>query len=217
VPAASLAERSGLADAVDLVAGRAGLPALGAFTGLLIAVGSLAGTSSWMAATARVSFAASLDRLWPPAMARLHPRFRTPHVALVVQGVLATLIFLTSLFLAVGSEQTTVQDAYDILVNLTAVIYFVPFLYLFVALVRLDRQTATGTWWGWALAALGFAATSVAVVLAFVPPRGATNWVSYVLNLVLQTAAVMAVGVALYAVSRRRADAAGPREALRSS
>ena len=77
-----------------------------------------------------MSFAASLDRLWPPAMARLHPRYRTPHVALIVQGVIATLIFLASLFLTVGGGQTTVQDAYDILVNLTAVIYFVPYLYL---------------------------------------------------------------------------------------
>lgn len=227
-PADALAERSGVADAVDLVGARVGLPALGALTALLIAAGSVAGTSSWMAATARVSFAASLDRLWPPAMARLHPRFRTPHVALVVQGVIATLIFLVSLFLTVGGAQTTVQDAYDILVNLTAVIYFVPYLYLFAALVTLDRREqafagnpgaeAPGSRVAmWGLALLGFAATAIAVALAFVPPRGTSNWIGYVLNLVSQTAAVIAVGLVLYAISRRRADAGDPPAALRSS
>lgn len=230
-PAESLAERSGIAEAVDLVGSRVGLPAIGAFTALLIAAGSLAGTSSWMAATARISFAASLDRLWPPAMARLHPRFRTPHVALIAQGVVATLIFIASLFLTVGGEQTTVQDSYDILVSLTTVVYFVPYLYLFLALIALDRQEqrtaashaaaparpAAGRWKMWSLAMVGFAATAIAVTLAFVPPRGASNWAGYVLNLVLQTAAVMAVGVVLYAISLRRAGAAGPPAALRSS
>jgi len=219
VPADAFAERSGLADAVDLVAGRVGLPAFGALTGLLVAAGSVAGTSSWMAATARVSFAASLDRLWPAAMGRLHPRHRTPHVALIVQGVIATLIFVTSLFLTIGGAQTTVQDAYDILVNLTAVVYFVPYLYLFPALIRLDlvERVPARARWLWGLAVVGFLATAVAVGLAFVPPRGATSPTNYVLNLVLQTTAVMAVGIGLYALSRRRADAAGPPAAPRSS
>jgi amino acid transporter len=216
-PADALAERSGLADAVDLVAGRVGLPAMGVVTALLIAAGAVAGTSSWLAATARVSFAASLDRLWPAAMARLHPRHRTPHVALIVQGLISTLIFATSLFLSIGGGETTVQDAYDILVNLTAVIYFVPYLYLFPALIRLDRQNGRGSVGMWSLAILGLAATTVAVGLAFVPPRGATHWMNYVLNLVLQTGAVMGLGVALVAVSRRRGDAADPRAAPRSS
>ena len=97
------------------------------------------------------------------------------------------LIFLTSLFLSVGGGQTTVQDAYDILVNLTAVIYFVPYLYLFPALIRLDRQESARSSdanggmiagrWTWGLAMVGFAATAVAVGLAFVPPRGTSNWI----------------------------------------
>jgi amino acid transporter len=228
VSADALVERSGIADAVDLVAGRVGLPGIGVVTALLVAAGSMAGASSWMAATARVSFAASLDRLWPAAMGRLHARHRTPHVALIVQGTIATLIFAASLFFSVGGGTTTVQEAYDILVNLTAVIYFVPYLYLFCALIRLDRQSPdrdalstvrarSGRAWTWGLAALGFTATAVAVGLAFVPPKGTANWTSYVLNLVLQTSIVMAVGVVLFALSRRRAGAAGPPAAPRSS
>ena len=65
------------------------------------------------------------------ALGALHPRYRTPHVALIAQGVIATLIFLSSLFLTIGGGTTTVQESYDILVNLTIVVYFVPYVYLF--------------------------------------------------------------------------------------
>jgi glutamate:GABA antiporter len=169
-------------------------------------------------------------------------------VSLVVQGVVATVIFVTSLFLTLGGGQTTVQGAYDILVNLTVVVYFVPYLYLFVALIQLDRlrssgsrlstpgsreqasgmpeatagsaESATGKSptseerepsqdhtlarvWSWGLAVVGFVSTAIAVGLAFVPPPGTANTANYVLNLLLQTAVVMAGGVALFAISHR--------------
>ena len=86
VPASELAERSGIADAIDLISGRLGLAGMGAFIGLLLAVGSIGGTSSWVAGAARVPFAAGVDAAMPAAFAKLHPKYRTPHVALVVQG-----------------------------------------------------------------------------------------------------------------------------------
>ncbi len=61
VPVSELAERSGIADAVELTTGRLGLAGMGAFTGLLIFVGSIGGTSSWVAGAARVPFAAGVD------------------------------------------------------------------------------------------------------------------------------------------------------------
>ena len=139
IPSSALTERSGIADAVDLVSERVGLPGLGAITGILVALGALAGTNSWIAGAARVPFAAGIDRALPAMFARMHPRYHTPHVALLVQGLVATLIFLVSVFLTVTGTSSTVQEAYDIMVNLTILIYFVPYLYLFLALVRLRQ------------------------------------------------------------------------------
>jgi amino acid transporter len=209
VPASSLAELSGLPDAIDLVGRRVGLPAIGALTAALIAIGSIAGTSAWMASTARISFALGVDRLWPPVMARLHPEWRTPHIALIVQGIVASIILLTSFFLSLGGGRTTVQEAYDIMVNLTVIIYFVPYLYLFVALIHLDRLNVEHSrdpqrWWKWGLAVVGFMATAIAVGLAFVPPVGTKNTTNYIVNLLIQTGAVIMVGFVLYAISGRR-------------
>ena len=72
----------------------------------------------------------------PRAFARLHPRYRTPHVALIVQSLAASAIFLASVFFTVAGRSTSIQEAYDILVNLTILIYFVPYLYLFAAQIR---------------------------------------------------------------------------------
>ena len=112
VPASAMAELSGIADAVRLASERIGLPGFGALTAALLAVGSLAGTSSWVAGAARVPFAAGVDRALPAAFARIHPRYRTPHVALIIQGIVSTLIFLASVFVTVTGASTTIQEAY---------------------------------------------------------------------------------------------------------
>ena len=196
VPVSSLKELSGITDAVQLVAGSVGLTGLGALTGALLALNALAGTASWTAGAARVPFAAGVDAAMPKAFARLHPRYRTPHVALFVQSIAASAIFLGSVFFSVAGRSTSIQEAYDILVNLTILIYFVPYLYLFAAQIRLLPDSPRS------LAALGFAATAVSLGLTFVPPPG-SNAVTYEVNLIAQAAIILGIGFGFYAWSRR--------------
>jgi amino acid transporter len=217
VPASELAERSGIADAIELTAGRLGLAGLGGITGLLLAIGAIGGTNSWVAGSARVPFAAGVDAVLPRAFAALHERYRTPHVALIIQGAAASLLFLASVFISIGGGQTTVQESYDILVNLTILIYFVPYLYLFAAWIRLrateptaDRaDTTTVTMPGGligviAIAVCGFAATLIAIGLVFVPPPDTENVLNYEANLAGQSLLLFVIGFGFYLVARRR-------------
>ena len=87
LPASALSERSGIADAVELSSSRLGLSGLGALTGALVALGSLAGTNSWFGGAARVPFAAGVDRALPAAFARLDPKHGAPRNAILVQGL----------------------------------------------------------------------------------------------------------------------------------
>jgi amino acid transporter len=215
VPASELAERSGIADAVDLTTGRLGLAGFGALTGLLLAVGAIGGTNSWVAGSARVPFAAGVDAVLPRAFAALHPTYRTPHVALLIQGAAASLLFLASVFISIGGGQTTVQESYDILVNLTILLYFVPYLYLFAAWVRLrlreravdeSAMTLAGGMVGlWAIASCGFIATFIAIALVFVPPPDTENIVNYEVNLVGQSLLLFVVGFGFYFFAVRAA------------
>ena len=193
IPAASLAERSGIAEAIDLVAGRIGLAGLGGLTAGLLALGAVAQTNSWVAAAARVPFATALDDSLPAFFARLHPRYRTPHLSLILQAVMASAILLVSLFLQIGKAQTSLQEGYDILVNLTILSYFIPYLYLFLALVKL-RPDATSRAWTWFVAGPGLAATAISIVLLFVPPAGTTSVLTYEVNLVGQSLALLGLG-----------------------
>jgi amino acid transporter len=217
VPATELSERSGIADAIDLVSGRLGLAGMGAFIGLLLAIGSVGGTSSWVAGAARVPFAAGVDAAMPAAFAKLHAKYRTPHVALIVQAVATTVLFLASVFLSVGGGQTSIQEAYDIMVNLTILVYFIPYLYLFAAFIKLrtlDREMPAddntirlpgGTFGAYAIAGCGLLATFVSLGLVFVPPPGTESALNYEANLIGQAALLLAIGMSFYLVARRRA------------
>jgi glutamate:GABA antiporter len=196
----SLSERSGISDAVDLVSARLGLAGFGAVTALLLVIGSIGGTSSWIAGAARVPFAAGVDHVLPTSFALLHPVYRTPHVSLIVQGLVATLVFLASVFLTVTGGQTTIQEAYDILVNLTILIYFIPYLYLFVAFVRLAAPGPIAT----IAAGAGFIATLVSLALLFVPPSGTENVLNYEVNLIGQALLIIAIGAVLFWRARAR-------------
>ena len=203
VPVSELRELSGITDAVQLVAGRVGLTGLGALTGGLLALNALAGTASWTAGAARVPFAAGVDNAMPRSFARLHSRYRTPYVALIVQSIAASAIFLASVFFSVAGRSTSIQEAYDILVNLTILIYFIPYLYLFAAQMRLLPDSPKS------LACLGFAATAISLALTFVPPPGA-NPLTYEVNLVAQAGITIGLGLGLYAWSRRSGPPKSP-------
>jgi glutamate:GABA antiporter len=196
IPFGELKELSGLTDAVELVGERLGLAGIGPLTGGLVAASALAGTASWTAGAARVPFAAGMDNVMPSAFARLHPRYRTPHVALFVQGAASTAIFLVSLFLSRAGSQASVQDAYDILVNLTILIYFIPYLYLFVAFMRLPRE-GTRRLLPNSIATVGFVATAISMALTFVPPPGA-QVLTYEVNLIVQAAVMIGIGLLFY-------------------
>jgi amino acid transporter len=196
-PLSSLKELTGITDAVRLVTARVGLNGAGALTGALLVLNALAGTASWTAGAARVPFAAGVDAAMPGVFAALHPRYRTPHVALVVQAAASSLIFLASVFVTVAGRSTSIPEAYDILVNLTILIYFVPYLYLFAAQVRLLPEASALIAW------TGFGATAVSLALTFLPPPGA-NPLTFEVNLIVQAAIMLAVGVAFYVWSQRR-------------
>jgi glutamate:GABA antiporter len=126
----------------------------------LLTLGNLGGVGAWIAGSARIPFVAGVDRVLPAAFGRIHPRWRTPYVALLVQGAVATL------FILMGMIGATVRDAYLALVDMTIILFFIPYVYLFAAYLRLHRRrtlfTLTAGW-------TGVAATLLSIGLALVP------------------------------------------------
>lgn len=97
MPAAAIAaaERPA-ADALRMVAGNAGA----ALVSIGMAVSICATFVGSSLSGARVPFAAARDRLFPSALAKIHPRFHTPWASLVLQAAISSLLLL-----AVGRYQ----------------------------------------------------------------------------------------------------------------
>jgi APA family basic amino acid/polyamine antiporter len=95
MPLSQMSQQDTLAQAV---ATRLFSPAVAEWLALLIAISSLGGCSSCILAGARVSYAMGRDALFFRSMGHVHPRFRTPHVALIAQGIWSAAIALTGTY-----------------------------------------------------------------------------------------------------------------------
>jgi len=197
----------GIMQAIQAMTHKIGIGWLAPPVAALVSLNALGGVGGWFAATARLPFVAGLDRFLPPAFGRVHPRWHTPYVALLVQAAIA------ALFIFLGQAGTTVHGAYDALVSMGIVAYFIPFLFMFAAMIVLQREPAGpdvmrvpgGRSAAVALAALGFVITAVSIVLACVPPAEEPNKMLSVAKVVGSSLALVAIGAVVYVLGRRRA------------
>ena len=205
LPAGAVSGIQGIMQAVALTADRTGFGAIVPLTAFLLALGSVGGVGAWLAASARLPYVAGIDRALPAVFGRLHPRWRTPHIALVFQAGLA------AIFIFLGQAGTTVRAAYDVLVAMCVICFFIPYVLMFAAYVKLQdrpmpaggRRTPGGRPVATLLGLLGVAVTVVSIALATLPgpnePHPALAVVKIVgLNLVLVIA-----GFVLYGMAKR--------------
>ena len=98
------------------------MPAFGVaiivFGGLLSTMSALNAT---VMASSRVAFSMGRDRLLPFAMATIHPERRTPHIAIMVTGVILLAMALTLPIEAVGSAASLIFLLTFALVNLSVI------------------------------------------------------------------------------------------------
>jgi APA family basic amino acid/polyamine antiporter len=73
-------------------------PSIAVSLSFVIAISALGGCSSCVLAGARISYAMGRDALFFKSMGDVHPRFRTPHIALIAQGVWSAAIALTGTY-----------------------------------------------------------------------------------------------------------------------
>lgn len=167
-------------------------------------VGNVGGVGAWLSGPARVAFVIGLDRYFPPAFGKVHPRWGTPYVAILVQASLATIALLMSVL----GRGTTVETVYLILLDTQLLIYFIPFVYLFISLIihrRRDRLTGAPRGIGSAVVIGGCGAlvTMFAMVIATIPPSGTAHPTQFFVKVVGGAAAFIAVGGALYWRAKR--------------
>ncbi len=120
----------GIVQAVAHMAGQVGFNWITIPFALMLSL-SIAGIgSAWMGGSARIPFVAGLDSYMPSWLGRVHPRYATPHAALIVQGIVSAVLVILN-FAGAG-----VQETFQKLLSLAVVLQLVPFVYMFGALVK---------------------------------------------------------------------------------
>jgi amino acid transporter len=193
LPRGEVSGLQGIMQAIAGIAGRLGWSSATPVLAALITLGTLGGVSAWLGSTSRLPFVAGVDRVLPPVFARLHPRWGTPWVALCVQAGGA------ALFAWLGQAGTSVKGAYDILVNLGVISYFIPYVLMFAAMIRLDRRPHAR-----AIAAVGLAVTLLSIGLAAIPPPDAPGPGLAVIKVVGGSVVLVVLGMLLYARAWKR-------------
>lgn len=180
---------------------------------LLVSLNGVGGAAAFLSSTSRLPFVAGIHNVLPPVFGKIHPHFRTPCVAIGAYGLAGMLIAL------LGQAGTSVRGAYDVLVSMSVLTEFIPYLFLFGAMIRVQsRSTETGVLRvpggrpvAITLAVMGLASTAITIVLSTIPAEDDPHPTLAFVKVIGATAALLGAGVLVMAIARYKQRKLAPR------
>ncbi len=188
VPADRISPLHGIAQSAYAAGGIMGWSWISPITALLLFFASVGQLSVFGASAGRLPYAVGVAGLLPPALTRVHPRFHTPHVSILLFGGLA------ALFLLLVQAGETLRATYQIMTDMMAIGGLLPFVYIFLAAWRCGGR--------WSVLA-GVAVTAIAVLCSVVPTAEVHSVWLFELKIVALTASLVISARILYNRSRR--------------
>jgi amino acid transporter len=208
VPAADVDPKSGVFQAITMGSTVLKVGFVGVLAALLVSVGNAGGVGTTVAGVSRVPFVAGIDHYMPAAFGKIHPKWKTPYVAILVQAAVSAFVLLATQF------NETANSAYQILVDATTIVYFVALIYMYAAAIRLayrkDRSTTPnavlipgGVVGVWIASVMGIVVVLAGIALSFIPPAESENKTLFVAKLIIGTVASISLGLILYSRGAR--------------
>ena len=197
----------GIMQAIAQSTSRVGWSALIPVAALLLVLSSLGSVAAWLAAMSRIPFVAGIDRFLPPVFARLHPKWGTPYVPLLTQAI------LSAVFIFLGQAGTSVRGAYDVLLSMTIIVYFVPYVMVFAALIKLQREPAGpevihvpgGKPVAFIVGTVGIITSVLTIVFSAFPPAEEPHKGLALLKELSLVGILLAIGVIIFVFGKRAA------------
>lgn len=182
LPQGRISEMNGYSEVAASAAPVVGawFPAVLAALVMASAIGQFGGLG---AGTSRLPFAAGVDGMLPGAFARVHPRWGTPHLSILMLGGVASFLLIA---IQAGD---TLAAAYQALVSLMVITGFIPYLYMFGSAWKAGRRIS---------AISGWAVTVLAIVCPLVPTGAVHNVWLFEGKVVAGTLAVIGSAWVLY-------------------
>jgi amino acid transporter len=207
LPSQAVSGPDGFVNGIHRLSAHLGLGWLLAPVALLVALNAIGGAAANLSSTSRLPFVAGIHHYLPAAFGWIHPRYRTPWVAIGVYGLAGMIVAL------LGQAGTTVRGAYDVLVSMAVISTFLPFLFVFAAMIRLQdrpagpevRRVPGGRPVAITLASIGLVSAALTIVLSVVPAGHESNKPLAIAKVVGGTMVLVGAGVAVFLASRRKA------------
>jgi amino acid transporter len=216
LPSSRISGLGGFMTVIDFLCRRLGIAALITPVAILVGISNVGAAAAYLSSTARLPFVVGIDHYLPAVFGRIHPRWKTPYVAIIASG-------LAGIFFGLLSQTgTSVRGAYDLLVSMSLIAYFIPYLFLFAAMIRLQARPAPsgamrlpgGKRVAIPLACMGFLSTTGAIILSLFPAEEEPNPVTAFVKIVVMTAVLLLAGLAVYRRGQRSIAALHERLAL---
>ncbi len=202
LPAEGVDVRTGVFQAISTGSATLGIVWFGTIAAVLVTIGNAGGIGSTVAGVARIPFVAGIDKYLPAYFGKIHPRWKTPWISILIQAGISGFI------LALSQYKSTWLETYQLLVDAAVILYFIPFLYMYAAAIRLayreDRDAGGhavlvpgGKPGIWITGLLGFAVTLLSIIFSMIPP-GHTNKLLFEAKLVGACVIAIGIGLVLY-------------------
>lgn len=158
-----ISELNGMPQAGAMAAEILSAPWLPIAIATLVLINAVGGFGGMGTSVSRLPLAAGADHLLPAAFARIHPRWGTPHVALITFGAVGSALLIA---IQLGD---TVRAAYQTLISLMILVGFLPYIYIFGGAWKAGKPIA---------AACGMGVTLLAIVCSVIPTADIANvWI----------------------------------------
>src|ERR1700722_9347103 len=205
LPSSSISGLGGFMTAIDFLCRRLGLSALIVPVAILVGISNVGAAAAYLSSTARLPFVVGINHYLPAVFGRIHSRWKTPYVALIFYGLAGIL------FGVLSQAGTSVKSTYDLLVSMSLITYFIPYLFVFAAMIRLQSRPAPagalrlpgGKRVTIPLACVGFFSTTAAIILSAFPGGHEYNPGVALFKIVAMTLVVLLAGMAVYLRGQR--------------
>jgi amino acid transporter len=206
LPMERISDVGGFVTAMQLMCDRLGIGWLAIVVAILVVVAMIGSAAAYLSSTSRLPFVAGVDHYLPAAFGRIHPRWRTPYIAIGLYGLAGML------FAVLSQAGTTVKGAYDILVSMSIITYFIPYLFIFASMILLQREPAApgvirvpgGKWVAIPIACVGLLTTLLTIVLSVVPAADEPHKTLAVCKVLGATIVLVGGGVLVFVIGRVR-------------
>lgn len=208
IPEGEIGIIEGVAQAFRNIGVELGISTIGSFGAIFLTISMLGSFGAWLTGNARIPFVMGIDRYLPAALGNLHPRWNSPYVSLLMQGALITLFLIFSI---AGS---TIKEAFLILTDMSIILFFIPYLYMFSAYwVHNQRKTGDkGTGLAakrsnlviFVIAATGLLTTLFTILISAVPSKEIENKTLFIVKVIGGSILLIALGLTFYYRNRRK-------------